>query len=670
MQTVISPTGGLHTDAEPHVIADSEAADLLNVSFSTPGVAKTRKGSRRANVTAAGAVFLGIFEFRKSDGTTKILVKLGTELKVATRDSSDDFTFGAAILTGMAADFKSVFLTFKDKCLIFDKAANYVYDGTNVTRLGRAAVASTIVFTSKLTGGGGLTPGTYQYRFSYYSTSLDFESELSAQLPATVSGGHNALGVDFQGTILDATKIDPVWDKIRVYRSAVGGSSLLFNQDVTADFDDETADASLGAVAVNSNYTQPPGARYAIEHLGVLFLVVDADPTLVYFSDPGEPEKVGTASQLRCGQQDGDPGLGFLALHSRLYVMKRDTVFLLIGQDASTFSFENFEAAGGTEAGRAVTSVAGIAYAFNARISCYRWRGAEVQRIGESIRPTVRALKLSVAEAEFVAGYEPVEHAVWFAVQTASSGINDRVLVYFVRTGVWSLYDHRVSVMALVQRAGGERELLLGDEDGFLTWAAEGEFEDPGTGASYSGTVQAGGDTDTIVTAATLPTTGDGLAGMLLHLRDATDGAIYTRRITSNTATNIELASALPVTPAAGADTWAVGPVHFYWQGKSLDFGSPWLKKRVRTMQVALRGAVAGEDLRARVVPDQKTLSFVERTTAADVDVVEFAVQRSGYRFQPELDYVGGMGGTTTPLVLTALRLIHDEVGVQRGAEQ
>jgi len=172
--------GGLSTLAEQFAVLDHRCVSNLNGAAPVPGALTHRGGSRRGNTTAAaGGKILGIHQWQKDDGTRTVLAKTGTILVSITFDASHVVTVGATILSGMTADFRPAFVNFGNKVLIFDSTKNYAYDGTNVTELGRDAPDETDITITPSNGAGSLTPSsTYNYKFTFYSTSLDLESTI------------------------------------------------------------------------------------------------------------------------------------------------------------------------------------------------------------------------------------------------------------------------------------------------------------------------------------------------------------------------------------------------------------------------------------------------------------------------------------------------------------
>ena len=651
--------GGLNTWAEPHAVANSECVDCLNMSFAKPGSVETRGGYTRAYRTQ-DSVILGIFEYFKEDGTGIRLVKTGTNLKTWTINSSDEITLGGTIQAGLHSTFKPHFVGFGNTVIIADKAKNYVYDGTNVTELGRDAPTG-------ITAADGGTSGSldagaiYKYKFTFRSTSLGIESTVSGILEHDLAGGQNEIDLTLPAGVTN--EIDSVWDKVRVYRSVGGGGDYFLHSDVTASFTDTTADGSLTtAIPSDSDLFKLPGARAAIEYLGRLWAVPDNELTNIYFSEAAKPNEFKSASVLRVGEQDGDKVLGFTKSHGRLYAIKQNSLYLLVGESTSSFQWIELEGALGGDSGHGSVTVAGITYVFNAANRIYRFRGSGVEPIGWKIRDYVLdTVKLSEAETEVVAEYEPSTESVWFSYKKTDDEYE--TLVYFHRTGAWSRYNVPVTAMALVHRSSNNKlSLLFGEDAGYLCWAEDGVCE--GTpGGTITGTPDASSTTTKIVTAGGLNTTGNGSRGL-----DATvvlaNGTIETREIVSNTATDINVGSAFSTAPTA-ADTWFIGAIDTQWKGGVFDLGHPFYPKRVSTWKVALRANTSTQPLRARLNYDETADSFV----TADVDgndkqLAVFSHGNSAHRFQAELRHIAN----DAPLKLYAIDIPGDVIGTNKAA--
>jgi hypothetical protein len=634
---------GLNTLSEAYAIADGEVADILDVSIHKPGSVSTRGGFKRGNRTAASGAVLGIYEFTNGAGTTKYLAKIGTSLHTFTVDSSNVITVGAAIKTGLASGFKPFFATMDDNAVIFDKTANYMYNGTNITELGRDKPSNAGIIL--VNGGAGSldVDGVYSYKLAFYSTTLGIEGTLSDLKTHTITGGQSAITVTLTAAVTG--QLDSVWDKIRVYRTVGGGTALFLHPDTqTATFTDTTSDAGLTAtVASDTGFVKLPGARCGVEYLGRLWAVKDSDPTFVYYTSPGEPGKWSEAQTIRVGRKDGFGVLGFIKTHGRLYAIKRDSLWLLVGDDPAAMLWQEFEGGQGGESGRATVVNGGLTYVFNARVGIYRFLGAGVERIGSRIRDTVLDLDIANdAQNQYVAEYEPLSESIWFAVRTAAGIENDRVLVYFVRTGAWSVYDLNVSAMANVHDGTGFLRAIFGDDDGHLNWI--GEYNSDGEpGGTISGVID---DDDGSILAdsdAAFNQTGSKLAKLKLTVMKADFSAWESVDIVTNTGTNIEHAAFSSITPDTN-DLYFVGAVRFYVKSKSVDMGAPTSLKRAPYLNIAYAGQTTTRRVIVRDVQDG-TAGTYQTDTVNDKQATELSLMSGGsggaaIRFQLEINHI------------------------------
>lgn len=654
---------GLFTYPEPYAVPVGACVEALNVSFARPGCAETRKGTVRANTTALSAAVLGLFQFAKEDGTIIRLAKIGTTLATLTLSGSDGLSVASTIKTGMASGFKPYFVPLGNAVLIFDKTENYIYDGTNITELGRDAPTG---ITAADGGGAGLLDdgAVYAYKFAFYATGLGIESTLSAAVTVDLTAGQTKVAVTLPVGV--TSLLDSVWDKIRVYRTVGGGSSyLLHSSNQTASFTDNTADASLGAAAADTLYINLPPARTGAEHLGRAWAVIEAEPTNVYYSDAGQPHQWKSAQTLRIGQKDGDHVLGFLKSHGRFFALKKRSLWLLIGDDSSNFEWTRVEGAAGCGAARAALTYRGVSYVFQAEDEIYAFQGLDVQRIGDRIRTTVQAFKRTVAEDEFIAEVEPQTGAIWFAVhETTSSTVNDRVLVYFPRTDAWSLYTLRVSAMARFTRTAGETRLLLGDEDGFLSWAEEGRY-DGGVGGTLKSLLTTGSTASSLeLTTSGLFTTGGGLAALDVVVYDVSAGLLERVKVTSNDTNTITLASSLSFTPEVGVDIVYVGGINTKWVSGLLALDNPSKQTRIRAWHLLLHDLDTAEVVLARLRSNGATAGSFTAATVTDLFTKELppVAAKGGMapiRVQAEVQHVDVL----YPLVLQGVAIDLEGVG-------
>ena len=631
-------TGGLNTYDEEYAVAQNQCVDVTDVSFARQGTIESRGGYTRANRAAMAGAIAGMFEYYTDSGTAIRVAKIGTQFYAMSISSGDVITVGAS-LSGAVGNAKYCsFVGFANKVCIFDAAGNYVYDGTNWTKMGRAA--PTGITAADGGASGNLDDGgAYLWKFSFYSTSLDLESELSAALSLTLTAGQTKAAITFPAGVTG--QIDTVWDKVKVYRTVGGGTEYFYHSQQTASFTDNTADGSLGVAAVDTSYTALGAMSFAVEFDGRMWGNVTAERTNMYYTDAGYPERWKLTQVLRVGQQDGDRLMGALKIHGRLVLLKEHSMWMLSGTDTSTYEFVQIEGGRGASSVRGNIVSQGVGYVFNIRDFIYRFRGNEVHPIGRRIRDHVQGLDTDSAYLYFHAGYEPVADSIWFSVRRSGESVNDRVLVYFTLTDAWSIYKIRVSAMATMHRGSdGDARLLFGDEDGYFSWAEEGESCGV-PGGTTSGVVTTGSSTTVVKTLGTLNTTSDGLKAMDLTVIYA-DGTIETGKILSNTATDITLTAALSGGAPAAADEWYVGAVDFYWKGRLDDCGDPFYAKRVQVVRVAV-SKPSSKNLRARLSYDGTAGTWQVQDVSTET-VMEWSESKTARRYQLELRHIVNSG--------------------------
>jgi hypothetical protein len=340
---------------------------------------------------------------------------------------------------------------------------------------------------------------------------------------------------------------------------------------------------------------------------------------------------------------------------------------VLTGTDPTTYEWVRIEDARGGASHRAAITVSGITYIFHVRDWIYRFRGSGVQAIGRRIRNFIQDnVDLDTIEDVVVAGYEPIEEAVWFTFRRNGQTANDRVAVFSVSNEAWSIYEIRVTCMARVRRGSDDDDrMLFGDSDGYLSWAGQ-ETSDGAPGGALSGDVLGTSTATVIDTTAVLDVTGDGLRFLNFTLLRA-DGTVQTVRILSNLASQLTLETALAPAPTT-ADTWLVGAIDLQWRSKNSPLGSKFYRKRVSMVRVAVQKAVSTELFRTQVFMDGnlKTLppggTQATRNIAGEI-VREHGVDLVGQRFQLDMRHIAN----DAPMIVTGFHFPADIIEPSKG---
>lgn len=142
-QTYTDFSGGLNNRANPAAIADNQSPLCYNTDLDEYGKIQKRRGSKFLFSTAKGSAITWIEQFRKADGTTKILYTYGATLNACDVDGTNDSAItGALTLTDSKNTlFDSAYCTLSNAPIIVgtnDTDNIWYWTGT-----GNAAVLST-----------------------------------------------------------------------------------------------------------------------------------------------------------------------------------------------------------------------------------------------------------------------------------------------------------------------------------------------------------------------------------------------------------------------------------------------------------------------------------------------------------------------------------------------
>jgi len=258
--------------------------DALNV-YSNQGRLETRFGESRFNSTSLGGSPLSVSFFKKTDGTSYLIAKVGTVIyKVNSTGAA------TSLKTGLTATTKHRGITFNDRHIIsVENDGLYSYDGTTFTQLGQAVPAS---YTATIGAGGSLVDtNKYKVSVTYYSSTIGFESNGTVSSEVTASGGN--LQVNLTG--LPTTAANAFIDKKRIYiKNTTSNSGYLY----VAEIDLATATYSItapptSAVVVPTTHATPitGGGKYITEFNRKLVYAGNANyKNDVFFSEEDLPD--------------------------------------------------------------------------------------------------------------------------------------------------------------------------------------------------------------------------------------------------------------------------------------------------------------------------------------------------------------------------------------------
>jgi hypothetical protein len=213
----------------------------------------------------------------------------------------------------------------------------------------------------------------------------------------------------------------------------------------------------------------------------------------------------------------------------------------------------------------------------------WRFEGVSPEAISKPIETVVRRINWTYSE-KFHAVWLPRLRAIRWWVALDSETAPYHYLQFHVDTGSWSTGEREVAVQAseAVPTSGvfGGSKAVVGDENGHV-WV-----DDTGTtdGADSCPKVAATGTPTTTVisvTGATLPTSGTGISGVMAYFPRIGESRV----VSSNTASQITLASALSEAPVSSDVIW-LGRIKAKLKTKAFSLGGILGKHEARYVHV------------------------------------------------------------------------------------
>jgi hypothetical protein len=168
----LEPFKGINLSVTPTQLDDHRSPNMLNVNIDERGALNKRTGYERVYATSLGVGKInGLFQFRKTDGTTVFLLAHGTNLYTQSGSSQPSSIYSSL------ANSKVTFFVMNDKCYIMDGMNYLVYDGTTVSQV--TGYIPTLTISRDPAGGG--TPNE-----DFNLISSGFKDSFSADGTATV----------------------------------------------------------------------------------------------------------------------------------------------------------------------------------------------------------------------------------------------------------------------------------------------------------------------------------------------------------------------------------------------------------------------------------------------------------------------------------------------------
>jgi hypothetical protein len=182
----LEPFRGMNVSSSPTEISENQSPDMLNISLDLNGALNKRTGYSRVFPTSLGTGRInGLYEYRKTDGTSIFLIAWGTNLYTQSGNAQP-----VSIYSGLQNQAIHFFMT-NGKCYILDGVNYLVYDGTTVSAV--TPYVPTIQMSKPPPGGGSayedfnLLGNKFKDSFSGTGTATVYQLSLTGLDSTTVT---------------------------------------------------------------------------------------------------------------------------------------------------------------------------------------------------------------------------------------------------------------------------------------------------------------------------------------------------------------------------------------------------------------------------------------------------------------------------------------------------
>ena len=428
--------------------------------------------------------------------------------------------------------------------------------------------------------GGTLADGDYKYLFAIYNSTTGVESAVgTAESTGTASaGGTDSLTLDFTtGGFMSTGRYFTGADKIRIYRTAVGGSTYYYMVDIDIDSTSytDTGSVTLSATARDPYKGYATASRFLFEYEDRLWAGNGAGTSRLQYTERFTLADFYSENYVDVAYGDGDELTGGIALTDRALVFKKKSIWQVVVSGGEPVVDEFNVGIGCVQ--HATIVKGGNALYWLAEGGIYRLplplgSGGLENVTRQNWRDYFEGMDNQDYEA-CSAVWDPIGMRYILSLTVADTRY---VMVFHAETGAVALWDADIS--GFLYNSGDYRGVYCGFK-GYVAKLDDGENDggNPyGFSHEYSGTVTSATSTTLTDSTQTFQTSFaavswtssahlGGLVNTQITIADANGENEETKTIIANTGTQITVDSAWTTTPDS-TWTYRLGPIYAHWR--------------------------------------------------------------------------------------------------------
>lgn len=386
-------------------------------------------------------------EYKNPNGNKEVLVygegssTTGTSGILGKMNGSGAIT---TIVDTLTDNIKPVLLQFKTQAFLFNGKDDLVYNGTTTHQIGIPAPASAPTFIGNIAGDLN-TSGSYVFVYTYFNSITGAESSPSPASDIVTSGSTAAL----QGiSISVAAGNSSLADKIKIYRTASGGSNYFLNDTIdisSTSYNSTVNDASLGTELELDNSQLAEKAIFAIVHDNRIFAGgFKTNPNRTHYSKIGingpMPESFQATDFVDCNINDGDQLIGYGKASTTLIALKERSVGRFTRIQANTTGLERqgsqkylYEEISSEITALSHHTIVGLdnLVIWLGRDDIYATDGNQIYRFGKRIRNTIKKLNFVHTDKFSVCIKPDTQQIIWSVVTADSTEPDFQIVMHY-----------------------------------------------------------------------------------------------------------------------------------------------------------------------------------------------------------------------------------------------
>jgi hypothetical protein len=211
-----------------------------------------------------------------------------------------------------------------------------------------------------------------------------------------------------------------------------------------------------------------------------------ATPSTVWFSDVKEPEGYLPTNNFEVRTNDSDYITSMKSYQTRLYIFKRNSFHVLVGDSPANFFIQEISNLYGCMNNRCTLLFDDI-LVFLDRKGVFQYNGANLQYISPKIQPIFDRMNYTAALACACGAHDKLRNQVLFAIPIDGSTTNNITIVYDYVANAWSTHTgYNASIFAELQGNNTIRRLFHGDYNGRVNWFSASFLSDNGSAMTLS----------------------------------------------------------------------------------------------------------------------------------------------------------------------------------------